>query len=316
MTSSTSELQLHRWSLHYLYLKLVVCTLRLLNAIRPYIRSHSPALPEGFERIFFRVPSREAGRNIRTYIHQPIKASNKPRPVHISFHGSGFVLPNLGEDNVFIHEALIKLGPECIVIDADYRKAPECPFPAAVHDAHDVVKYVLANPHVFDTKRISLGGFSAGGNLALVVGCIVGPQHICAVTSLYPPTDFTMKAGERAIKSTVKSDSGIPLPVWLSRVFTGSYFVGPEKRLDPRSSVYLQEPKAFPRVLLASGEVDTLHHDSEKLIKKLKQAGNVADFIGIPNEGHGFDKLPRTPQSFERRAHVYKAFLDFIRASW
>lgn len=62
--------------------------------------------------------------------------------------------------------------------------APENPFPAAPDDVKDIIDYVVANAEgYFDTSRITIGGFSAGGTLALTAGVsqpkgtLKGEQH-------------------------------------------------------------------------------------------------------------------------------------------
>lgn len=240
-----------------------------------------------------------------------------PLPVHISWHGSGFVLPNLGDDYAYISHVLSKLGPNCIYVDGDYRKAPEYPFPAASHDAQDLVNYILSQPSIYDPDRITLGGFSAGGNLALVVGAQLGPTRIAGVAALYPAVDFTIKPGARKLPTKDRPDSGFPLPHWMSNVFLDSYFTRDEDKKSELCSVYYVDAARFPPLLLASGTVDTLWYASEKMVKKLKDAGRGdARFISVEKEGHGFDKMPRGPKSVERRDYVYGEFTEFIRQSW
>jgi acetyl esterase/lipase len=49
--------------------------------------------------------------------------------------------------------------------------APEWPFPAAPEDVKDIIDYVLKNKEGYlDTSRVVIGGFSAGGTLALTAG--------------------------------------------------------------------------------------------------------------------------------------------------
>lgn len=323
ISSTTLEERLHAWSLRYIRLKLTVLLLRSLNSLRPLLHAAQPPLPHGFERQVARLPSRQSGRTIRAHIYRSKLVSPSvdgvatPLPVHISWHGSGFVLPNLGDDYAYISHVLDKLGPNCIYIDADYRKAPEHPFPAASHDALDVVHYVLAHPGVYDPDHITLGGFSAGGNLALVVGAQLGPKRIAGVAALYPAVDFTVQPGSRPLPTNDRPDSGFPLPTWLSNVFVDSYFVCQEDKKHPLCSVYYVDAARFPPVLLASGQVDTLHYASEKLIRKLRNADRTdARFLSIEKEGHGFDKLPRGPVSAERRDYVYDEFAEFLRQSW
>jgi acetyl esterase/lipase len=52
-------------------------------------------------------------------------------------------------------------------VSVEYSLAPEYPFPAAIIDALSVVEFLLdGNP----SRKIHIGGVSAGGYLALVAG--------------------------------------------------------------------------------------------------------------------------------------------------
>lgn len=56
------------------------------------------------------------------------------------------------------------------VIACVYLAAPEHPFPAAYEDVYDAVAHVLTNKDgLYDTSRLTIGGFSAGATLSLVV---------------------------------------------------------------------------------------------------------------------------------------------------
>ncbi|GAC75276.1 arylacetamide deacetylase [Moesziomyces antarcticus T-34] len=321
--SAVAHERLHDWSLRYLRLKIMVLVLRSLNSLRPLVHRNRPPLPHAFERHVVDIPSRDQNRTIRAHIYRSKRVAPSsdgvaaPLPVHITWHGSGFVLPNLGDDYAFIAHVLEQLGPDRTLIDADYRKAPEHPFPAASHDAQDLVNYVLAQPQVYDPHRITLGGFSAGGNLSLVVASQLGPTRIAGVAALYPAVDFTVRPGARTAPSKQRPDSGFALPNWMSNMFLDSYFVRDQDKSHPLCSVYFQDANRFPPVLLACGQGDTLHYASEKLVRKLTDAGRKdARFISVDNEGHGFDKLPRGPTSLQRRDHVYSEFANFIRNTW
>ena len=61
---------------------------------------------------------------------------------------------------------LLTLGwRRAVVVAVDYRLAPEHPFPAALDDALDAYRFLLAGG--YPPGRIALGGDSAGGNLVL-----------------------------------------------------------------------------------------------------------------------------------------------------
>lgn len=58
-----------------------------------------------------------------------------------------------------------------MVVTVGYRLAPESPFPSAVEDAVESVTWVGSGPSELgnvDISRISIGGTSAGGNLAII----------------------------------------------------------------------------------------------------------------------------------------------------
>lgn len=76
------------------------------------------------------------------------------------------MIPSLGSDMPFCSQMCRATG--VIVIDANYCKAPENPFLAALHDVEDVIRWVLSPSEKFDPSRVVQSGFSAGANLALV----------------------------------------------------------------------------------------------------------------------------------------------------
>jgi acetyl esterase len=94
-------------------------------------------------------------------------AIDKPLPLLVFFHGGGWVFGSVQNVDVPCRELANASG--CIVLAAQYRLAPEAPFPAAVLDAHAVLAWVLANAESIsaDSTRVVVGGDSSGGNLAV-----------------------------------------------------------------------------------------------------------------------------------------------------
>jgi acetyl esterase/lipase len=121
---------------------------------------------------FLQLPSRDPGRTIKANFYQ--SESKKPSPVLINFHGSGFIVPWHGGDEF---ARRVVQTTDYAVLDVAYRLGPENPFPAAIHDVEDVDKWVIANAQDFDTTRVSISGFSAGANLALVVSTQLFPSE-------------------------------------------------------------------------------------------------------------------------------------------
>lgn len=82
------------------------------------------------------------------------------------FHGGGFVIGNAQADD-FIADAIAE-ETGFIVVNVDYRLAPENKFPALYNDAVEVLDWTFQNIGSYggDRNSIILSGESAGGNLA------------------------------------------------------------------------------------------------------------------------------------------------------
>jgi acetyl esterase/lipase len=100
-------------------------------------------------------------------------------PLIILFHPGGHVV-----GNHWICEAdgrLLTQRLGCVCVAVDYRRGPEYPFPKAVEDTHDVVKWAagFAGEIKADTsKGFVLYGVSAGANLAAVVALLARDEKL------------------------------------------------------------------------------------------------------------------------------------------
>ncbi|KAL9931439.1 hypothetical protein V8E36_009725 [Tilletia maclaganii] len=291
--------------------------------------------PKGVRVQKTKLPSRDNRRSIKVYIYKPaenntryqarLKAGDGKIPVHINMHGSGFVLPVLGSDCDFCAYLADELG--IVIIDSDYRKGPVYPFPAALEDVEDVVKYAQLHPD-YDKAKISLGGFSAGGNLALSASCTLNqlareqssstPQAsvITSVATLYPACDLTIPPWMRKPIPQTAYDSGIILPAWAIRFFHGSYCQVPAHYNDWRASPVRADESLFPpHIFIACGDADKLHEGSVKLIDRLQAAEHPdATLLSLPRMSHGWDKVcGEGKPGWKERAASYAGFIKCIR---
>ena len=81
----------------------------------------------------------------------------------------GWVIGSLASDESWCRIACQDVG--MIIIDVDYRLAPEYPFPVQIWDSWAALKWVFANAPSLgvDVSRVSIGGLSAGGHLSAVL---------------------------------------------------------------------------------------------------------------------------------------------------
>lgn len=79
-----------------------------------------------------------------------------------------------------------RLGARCVVVSVDYGLAPENPFPAAVEDSIDAVRWVASSPAELkniDPRRISISGTSSGANLAIVAALSASNPEVVLPTA-------------------------------------------------------------------------------------------------------------------------------------
>lgn len=236
------------------------------------------------------IPSRDPGRPILGHMYYPPGYStSSPAPVVINWHGSAFTIPAHGHDALFCARLARDAG--VVVLDADYRKAPEHPFPAAPNDAEDALRWVAAQGSL-DPRRIIVAGFSAGGNLALSMASVVRKKlsplnvNIPLVLAVYPMTDISFPSAQRTIPKPIK-----PILPFFLKIICNAYCPRDSDKRDPLASPGLADPADFPaRTAIITAEGDTLRPEAEVLARKLEESGRSVFSYVMKDAPHGFDK--------------------------
>ncbi|KAF5243295.1 hypothetical protein FANTH_8244 [Fusarium anthophilum] len=112
-------------------------------------------------------------RELDAYVYAPLgKFPAGSLPVYLFFHGGGFCIGSRFDDM----EANRRLALEAniVVVSLEYSLAPEHPFPQAVYDGLDTLKWITRNtnavhPSASVSRGLIIGGTSAGGNIANAV---------------------------------------------------------------------------------------------------------------------------------------------------
>lgn len=279
------------FSLKYFYCKVVAFVLRVITRSR---------LPSPKPDTVCQIPSRETARSIKAHVYKSGK-SPEPGPVLINFHGSGFVFPFHGQDDGFCRQMSQRAG--YTVLDVRYRLAPEHPFPAALNDVEDTVKWVLQRPEKFDQTRVALSGFSAGGNLVLAASSnLFSRETFHAVIAFYPPVDLYTEPGSKC----PPDPSGRPLPSPLARFFDMCYIPSSYNRQDPRISPLYAQPDRFPdRILMITAAGDNLAPEAERLATTMKTSDRVVVLERMDGCNHGWNVSPKNAVHREARDRAY-----------
>ncbi|XP_041371686.1 neutral cholesterol ester hydrolase 1-like [Gigantopelta aegis] len=116
-------------------------------------------------------------------IYKPTTSQNDDvLPTFVYYHGGGWVLLDVESyDPVMAH---IAREVNIAVVSVEYGLAPEHPFPEGFDDCVKATEHVLQHggKYGLDSKRVAVGGDSAGGNLAAAVTIYLRDQK-----SVTPP---------------------------------------------------------------------------------------------------------------------------------
>lgn len=205
---------------------------------------------------------------VRVYSPDP----SRRLPVLVYFHGGGWVIGNI--EQVDPQCRALANGAQCVVVNVDYRLAPEHKYPAAADDAFAVVRYVAAHPEEFsiDPARIAVGGDSAGGNLATVC-CLMareqGGPKIAFQLLVYPVTDYDDNR-----PSTNEFAEGHLLTKVMMSWFWNHYIVSPEQGREPHASpINAKDLAGLPPAFVLTAECDPIRDQGEAYAERLRQAG-------------------------------------------
>ncbi|KAJ3467143.1 hypothetical protein MRS44_004707 [Fusarium solani] len=216
-------------------------------------------------------------------------------PVLVWFHGGGWVLG----------------GARCKVVTVDYGLAPENPFPIAVEDAIDSFRWVALEPAELgkiDTSRISIGGTSSGGNIALAAGIAAsnpGAPLPTAKPSL--PNTASHPPASLLLFIPVVDNTATAEDVWKPNAETAPWLT-PE-RLSWYRKLYLPRDedckswdsspnfapesllKNLPKTWIAVAEMDILAPEALAFGEQLKGLGVEVDTLVVEGATHSILSL-------------------------
>ncbi len=243
------------------------------------------------------VPGRDGP--IRVWIHDATRAGDEPTPAYLHIHGGGFVLG----DPVSSHERCSTIAAELgiRVVSVDYRLAPEHPFPAALHDCVDVLRWMAetADAEGIDASRIAVGGESAGGGLA---ACTAQ-----AATDLGLPLAFQLLVYPMLDDRTRARVDDRGRYVWSAasnRYGWRSYLGDVDPATPYAAGARRADLSGLPPAWIGVGALDLFHAEDVAYADRLRADGVAVELVEVPGAYHGFDALrPTAPgvQAFERR---------------
>lgn len=223
-----------------------------------------------------------------------------PWPLLVYIHGGAFRMGDKGDG-----PPLEYLDEGYALAALNYRLSQHAVFPAQIQDCKAAVRWLRAHAGEYglDPERFAVGGTSAGGHLAAMLGTTghvrdfdVGhhldrSSRVRAVVDYFGPTDFLQMDAHRLPGGMTHDGPDSPE----SRLVGGPIQENPEKvaRANPINYVSSDAPP----FLIVHGDQDLLvpHHQSVLLARALEAAGVPVTLYTVEGGGHGEFDDPRLP---------------------
>jgi acetyl esterase len=242
------------------------------------------------------IPTRD-GATLPARLYAP---GANPLPVLLYFHGGGFTIGSVDSHDVLCRTLAALSG--CAVVSAGYRLAPEHRFPTAVDDAWDAGRWLAASGETLglDTRRMALGGDSAGGTLATVCATLARDAGLPVRLQLlfYPGC-----AARPEARSHGRYHQGLILEQAHIEYFFGHY-IAEDQRDDWRfAPLNTPDPEGVAPAWFGLAECDPLVDDAVAYADTLRAAGVAVELEIYRGVTHEFIKMGRAlPEA--RQAHA------------
>lgn len=198
---------------------------------------------------------------------------------YVHIHGGAWILGSIGWPTFRAYAREAAERTPCVVVDVEYRLAPEHQFPTAVEDCYAAWEWVRTHaPELgIDPARIVIGGDSAGGNLAAAV-CLVArdrhaPQPAAQLLEVPAPDHRFSQAHSERYPSWREFGVGYGLETEGLIAGTPMYFEDPGDALSPLASpVLAKDLSGLPPTYVFTAEYDPLRDIGEAYTAALLDA--------------------------------------------
>jgi acetyl esterase/lipase len=278
-------------------LALLLCWAVFVSQSLAQNAAQRPKLPPGIaaEYDVKYVPDGDAAQTLDIYY--PEKPAEKPLPLLIWIHGGGW---QGGSKTQMPYLALLPQG--YVGASIEYRFSQKAKFPAQIQDCQAAIRWLRANAKKYsiDPQRVGVGGASAGGHLAALVGTSGGKKafpmiggnedqsdRVQCVCDIFGPANFwtvvTQAEEDKNVKNIFKWNQGDPYSNLI-----GAKLGEDREKCDAVSPVHYVSSDN-PPFLILHGDHDTLvpYAQSVELSERLSKAGVDVTLQRLPGAGHG-----------------------------
>ncbi|UYM04119.1 alpha/beta hydrolase [Solicola gregarius] len=226
---------------------------------------------------------------LRMRVYRPAGATGS-LPGVVAFHGGGFVLGDPEQAEWLCSQVAVRT--RAVVVSAEYRLAPEHPYPAAIDDAWSATRWAYDNADELDIDRdrFAIMGESAGGTLAAVVAIKArdaGGPRLRAQALLYPAVEMT-----ETFDSERRNAAGPIVTSAQLKGFSRMYLAGADGSDPLASPLRTPDLAGVAPALIQTAEYDPLRDNGSRYAAALRHAGVPVRYTCYRGAVHGYLNMP------------------------
>lgn len=233
------------------------------------------------------------GTAVRALVYESA-GRRQPSGALVWTHGGGYLMGTPESAHAWCSTVARDAG--ALVVNVDYRLAPEHPFPAGLNDAYAALEWVHAEATSLgvDPARVAVGGDSAGGGLAAALAQMAfdrGGPPVCLQLLEYPMLDD--RTATRPVTALV----------WNNRAnaFAWERYLGhpagaPEER-PWAVPARRDDLRGLPPAWVGVGDIDLFHDEDVAYADRLRHAGVPCELHVEPGMYHAADAIVPTAVS-------------------
>jgi acetyl esterase/lipase len=217
-------------------------------------------------------------------------ANKAPLPAVLIIHGGGW---RSGDRSQHVPLAQQLAAKGYVAITAEYRLSTEALYPAAVNDLKTALKWMRANAKTYhiDANKIAVWGFSAGGQLATLVGTTAGDKTF--------PGDGCYDKFSDKVQAIVDADGTLAFIHLESgegddskKKSAGTLWFGANRTERPdlwnQAGALNHVDKNTPPIAFINSSVDRMHAGRTDMIHKLDSLHIYSEILAFPETPHPF----------------------------
>lgn len=237
------------------------------------------------------IPGRRGDPDVAIQLIGAKPGASTLRPAILHIHGGGMVSGRAQNMTAFCQTVADEF--DCVIVNVDYRLAPETPYPGPVEDNYAALAWLDAHAATLgvDRARIAVMGESAGGGLAAMLAIAArdrGEIRLCYQLLIYPMLD------DRT--GSMPTASSAPKPIGWSaeaNAFGWSAFLGAPAgaRRVPAGAVPARTANlaGLPPCFIGVGAIDLFAGEDMAYARRLIAAGVPIQLHVTPGAFHAFD---------------------------